>query len=172
VRVLGPVDPPDERLAPIEASPPVDVEAPAQGESVAADPFAFAAAPAPPVATPAAAVAAPVAVAPAAVAPPAPASPALEVPLPNPPPLPALGDAFAALLAAEQGGPGAPDQLWPASPAGTAHAVGDEVIEEIVRRVLDRLSDTVVRDAVADATSQVAERLVREEIARIKASIR
>ena len=38
--------------------------------------------------------------------------------------------------------------------------------------VLDRLSDTVVRDTVADVASKIAERLIREEIARIKASIK
>jgi hypothetical protein len=46
------------------------------------------------------------------------------------------------------------------------------MLEDVVRRVLDRLSNTVVRDAVADIASQVAERLVLEEIARIKASIK
>ena len=40
------------------------------------------------------------------------------------------------------------------------------------RRVLDRLSDRVVRETVADLVSSIAERLVREEIERIKASIK
>jgi CheY-like chemotaxis protein len=102
-----------------------------------------------------------------------PAAPALELPLPNPPPLPALADAFAALLAAEQGEtPSAAGSLWPTASAPPAPSIDDEVIEDVVRRVLERLSDTVVRDAVADIASQVAERLVREEIARIKAAIK
>jgi hypothetical protein len=42
----------------------------------------------------------------------------------------------------------------------------------VTRRVLERLSDTVFRDAVADIASKTAERLVREEIERIKASIK
>ena len=99
----------------------------------------------------------------------APAAPVFELPLQNPPPLPTLPDAFAALLAAEQSGASsALAGTWPASPAA---AVSDEMIEQVTRRVLDRLSDTVVREAVADITSKVAERLVREEIARIKASL-
>src|SRR5471032_344576 len=104
-----------------------------------------------------------------------PAAPALEIPLPNPPPLPALADAFAALLAAEQGEPvSVSASLWPASapPVAAAAPVTEELIEDVARRVLERLSDTVVREAVADVASRVAERLVLEEIARIKASIK
>src|SRR4051812_46226643 len=103
------------------------------------------------------------------------AAAALELPLPNRPALPSLPDAFAALLAAEQGEPAsAASGLWPAetAPAPTPPVVTDEMIEAIVRRVLDRLSDTVVRDAVADVASSVAERLVLEEIARIRAAIK
>jgi CheY-like chemotaxis protein len=68
-----------------------------------------------------------------------------------------LADAFAALLTAEQGRAIAPSAFRP-------DAVPDDVIEEIVRRVIDRLGDQTVRPTVLD----VAERLVREEIARIK----
>jgi len=166
---------PDDRLAPIEESMPVASEPPPAAET-APDPFVFVVPAAPPVVAPPPAAPAPAPSAPAAAASPAAvAAPALEVPLPNPPPLPPLADAFAALLAAEQSDPDAAAHLWPAAVAASAEstpAVGDEVIEEIVRRVLDRLSDTVVRDAVSDATANVAERLVREEIARIKASIK
>ena len=43
----------------------------------------------------------------------------------------------------------------------------------MTRRVLDRLSDhRVVRETVADVVSSIAERLVREEIERIKSSIK
>jgi CheY-like chemotaxis protein len=101
---------------------------------------------------------------------------ALELPLPDPPPLPLLPDAFAALLAAEHGDTGsAASALWPvdATPAPPSPpVVTDAMIEEIVRRVLDRLSETVVREAIADVASSVAERLVLEEIARIRAAIK
>jgi hypothetical protein len=42
------------------------------------------------------------------------------------------------------------------------------VIDEIVTRVLNKLSDDVVRATVSDTVSRVAERLVREEIERIR----
>ena len=153
---IAPFAVPDQRLAPIEASIPVEPE-PAPLE-----PAATFAAPAPPAPT-------------APFAPLAPAwavAPGLELPLPNPPPLPALADAFAALLAAEQGEPLSPVAgTWPASLPPSA-VVGDELIEDVTRRVLDRLSDTVVREAVAGIASTIAERLIREEIARIKSSIK
>jgi hypothetical protein len=38
--------------------------------------------------------------------------------------------------------------------------------------VIEQLTDSVVREAVANAVSSVAERLVREEIERIKAAIK
>jgi hypothetical protein len=85
----------------------------------------------------------------------APAAPAAMNESPAPP---ALADAFAALLAAEQrvgssvGGP----------PAGGD--IPEAVIEEIVRRVLARMTDDAVRATVLD----VAERLVRDEIEKIK----
>ena len=74
--------------------------------------------------------------------------------------LPSLAEAFAALLAAEQGQAVAP------SPAAAA-VPGDkgELVEDIVRRVIERLGDEAVQRTVLD----VAERLVREEIERIKA---
>ncbi|HSL20965.1 MAG TPA: response regulator [Vicinamibacterales bacterium] len=94
---------------------------------------------------------------------PAPASAPHETPAmaPAPPPaaqLPALADAFAALLAAEQniGVPG----------AGAAPAPGldESTIDEIVNRVIARMSGDAVRSTVLE----VAERMVREEIERIK----
>ena len=42
------------------------------------------------------------------------------------------------------------------------------MIEEIVSRVLQRMSDHVVRETVTDIVSQTAERLVQEEIERIR----
>lgn len=87
-------------------------------------------------------------------------------------PLPSLADAFAAILAAEQRESGAGvDVVWPAaSPA--APAITDAFVDEIVGRVLARLSDHLVHDAVANTVSPIAERLVREEIERIKASVK
>jgi CheY-like chemotaxis protein len=88
-------------------------------------------------------------------------------------PLPALADAFAALLAAEQRAGGsmvASSWLEPVSAAAAAQ-ITDEVIEAVVRRVLERLSDQVVRETVSGLVSAIAERLVREEIERIKSAI-
>ena len=70
----------------------------------------------------------------------------------------ALADAFIALLAAEQGRP------LPNGPVLPAPVVADAQIDEIARRVATRLTDEPLRQAVLDA----AERLVREEIDRIK----
>ena len=50
------------------------------------------------------------------------------------------------------------------APAAPPVAVSDDLIETIVRRVVERMTTTAVQDQVL----QVAERLVREEIARIK----
>jgi hypothetical protein len=73
-----------------------------------------------------------------------------------------LVDAFAALLAAEQQTPIAP-------PAAAAVASGatldDRTIDAIAERVLARVTDAAMRPAVLE----VAERLVREEIERLKA---
>jgi CheY-like chemotaxis protein len=112
--------------------------------------------------------------APAATRAAAPSRPAAAAPatLPVVSSLPPLADAFAALLAAEahDGSRGAP-LAWPITEPA-APVVTDDVIEEIARRVLDRLSDRVVRETVADTVSRVAEQLVRDEIERIKASIK
>jgi hypothetical protein len=69
-----------------------------------------------------------------------------------------LAEAFASLLAAEHGQAGAPIPLRQnATPA-------PELVDDIVGQVLDRLRQDDMRRAVLD----VAERLVREEIDRIK----
>jgi CheY-like chemotaxis protein len=90
--------------------------------------------------------------------------------------LPAIGDAFAAILAAEQRDPiAATATAWPvglpAAPNGSGE-LNEATIEEITRRVIDRLSDRVVRDTAAEIISAIAERLVREEIERIKSAIK
>jgi CheY-like chemotaxis protein len=76
--------------------------------------------------------------------------------------VPSLVDAFTALLSAEQALGLAPSAAGAPSPA-SAPAVTDEMIETITARVLARLSDQS-RPSILD----VAERLVREEIERIK----
>ena len=94
---------------------------------------------------------APIAYAPAAApaAAPVAATPAL--------PIPSLAEAFATLLSAEQSQSISPSRL-------AASSVSGDVVDEIVRRVIARLGDQAVRETVID----VAERLVREEIERIK----
>ncbi len=71
---------------------------------------------------------------------------------------PSLVEAFAALLAAEQ-----QTAITP-SKATAASTIDDRLIEAVTERVIARLADQTVRPAVLD----VAERLVREEIDRIK----
>ena len=59
---------------------------------------------------------------------------------------------------------------WPAAPRSA-----DALVDQVARRVLEQMSahsDRVVRETVADLVSTIAERLVREEIDRIKASIK
>ena len=46
--------------------------------------------------------------------------------------------------------------------------VSEALIEEVTRRVVERLGPAMARDVVAQVVSQVAERLVKEEIARIR----
>jgi hypothetical protein len=107
----------------------------------------------------------------ATATPPAPSVlPPAAAPSPTPAaaPLPPLADAFAALLSAEQGGP-AP--AWHA-PRVESPAVSEDLVEQVTRRVLDQLTDRVVRETVADLVSAIAERLIREEIERIKASLK
>lgn len=120
-----------------------------------------------PVAAPA--VPAPQAAPPAAVAPPL-AAPA-PAPAPAPPRVrpPSLVDAFAALLAAEQRIGLSPSAATTAAPAPAAAAppavpiITEELIETVTARVVARLTDDS-RHTILDA----AERLVREEIERIK----
>jgi CheY-like chemotaxis protein len=100
---------------------------------------------------------------PAPVPPSAPAAPAsASSPMSAPP---SLVDAFAALLSAEQRlqiAPSAAPGSQGATPA-LGPVISDQVVDEIAERVLARLSDQT-RPTVLD----VAERLVREEIDRIK----
>jgi hypothetical protein len=72
-----------------------------------------------------------------------------------------LVDAFAALLAAEQRTSIAPS----AAPSWSIGAIDEQLIDQVTERVLSRLSDQA-RPSILD----VAERLVRDEIERIKAN--
>ena len=84
-----------------------------------------------------------------------------------------LADAFAALLAAERSGSSpAPRSAAPAPTPASDTLSNDELIERVARRVLERLSDAVVRDTVTEIVHATAERLVREEIERIKSNIK
>jgi hypothetical protein len=85
------------------------------------------------------------------------AQPAASAPPLPPAPKVTLANAFTALLAAEQ----------TAQPAGAPAATpSDASIEDAVRRVLVRMTDDLVRRIVLDT----AERLIREEIEKIKAN--
>jgi CheY-like chemotaxis protein len=89
-------------------------------------------------------------------------------PAPAPPPTPAkvsLASAFSALLAAEQSTMPAPIAPMPAQAAPTV-VIPDSSVEEAVRKVLVRLTDDLVRRIVLET----AERLIREEIEKIKAN--
>lgn len=80
---------------------------------------------------------------------------------------PEIAAAFDWLLAAEQGQPLPPDT--PPAPAGSRSVAMDTIVDEVVRRVIERLADRGVRDQVVEIVSNIAERLVREEIERLKA---
>jgi CheY-like chemotaxis protein len=72
---------------------------------------------------------------------------------------PSLVEAFAALLTAEQRTP-----IAAPAPSSTPAAIDERTIDEIARRVLSRFEEQSMRPAVLE----VAERLVREEIERLK----
>ena len=74
---------------------------------------------------------------------------------------PTLAEAFAALLAAEQG------KVAPPPPVNE-QALREDVIEEVTRRVIGQMTDAAVREVALE----VAERVVREEIERIKTQSR
>ena len=94
---------------------------------------------------------------------------------------PSVADAFAAILAAEQSDPSsAARSSWPvvqAPPAPEPAApapldLSDDQVNRIVGHVLDRMSDRIVRETVTGIATDTAERLVREEIERIKNAIK
>ena len=93
----------------------------------------------------------------------------------QPPAAPVRGvtaaDAFAAFLEAEQSGQHAPgaDARLGSVVLGPPYPSVEELVDMVSRRVIAQLSDQAVRQTVADTVSDVAERLVREEIARLSA---
>jgi len=84
---------------------------------------------------------------------------------------PTLAEAFAALLAAERG---AVEPASASTPTVRPHVLepSDALVDEITKRVLGRLTDRVIREEVSARVLEVADRLVRDEIERIKASTR
>jgi CheY-like chemotaxis protein len=94
---------------------------------------------------------------------------------PAPPSPPADGgnvilDAFHALLAMEQGEQ-RPATVRAPVPSTAPVTITDELVDEVTRRVLERLAPTAARDLVKQVVGEVAERLIREEIARIKGAV-
>ena len=77
-----------------------------------------------------------------------------------------IADVFHLLFAVEQG-EAEPGTVRVGAPAAGV-PITDELVEQVTRRVLERLGPDVVRERVADVVSEVAERLVREEILRIR----
>jgi CheY-like chemotaxis protein len=76
----------------------------------------------------------------------------------------AIAEVFRVLFAAEHGDRDALQRFQ-----GTAQpVVTDDLVNEVTRRVLERLAPDTARQLVADIVSEVAERLVREEIERIR----
>ncbi len=147
----SPIASADKPVAPVAPSAPsVFAFAPSSLTATADRPVASAFAPTPPVAS-----------ADKPIAPVAPNVPvALDAPIESAPSSPrtTTTNPFASLSAAK-----AEAAARPAAPVIT-----DEIIEEIITRVLSRMTDKVVRETVSDIVSQTAERLVQEEIDRIK----
>ncbi|MBA3271381.1 MAG: hypothetical protein H0T71_12810 [Acidobacteria bacterium] len=75
-----------------------------------------------------------------------------------------MADAFAAMLAEEQG------EFVPAQGqyAATPIELSDEVIDRIAARVADRLTRGLLGQNLTRTVSEVSERLIREEIERIR----
>ncbi len=109
-------------------------------------------------------VSAPAAASPAAPAPVPPVSPAPSPAAPEPPARPvsrpSLANAFTALLAAERAQP-------PARALTSSATLSEAAIEDVVKRVLERMTNEAVHKVVLNA----AERIIREEIARLKAPV-
>lgn len=96
-----------------------------------------------------------------------PAEPAVQIP---------VADAFASLLAAErEHGPRVVHDSAPSVGAAVVlpgTAVTDALLDDLARRIADRLTETDLKRIVGDVVLAMAEKLVREEIERIKASVK
>jgi CheY-like chemotaxis protein len=77
-------------------------------------------------------------------------------------------DAFHALLAMEQGEARPASRPHSAAPAPAV--ITDDLVDEVARRVIERLAPGTARDLVKQIVSEVAERLIKEEIAHIKSA--
>lgn len=87
-------------------------------------------------------------------------------------PTPPIVQAFSAMFAAEHGEPADfPVPSFFGAGSLSPESI-DELVERVTEQVLERLSDRVVRDTVTDIVSRVTERLVREEIDRVKNTIK
>jgi CheY-like chemotaxis protein len=82
-----------------------------------------------------------------------------------------VADMFAALFAVEQGESVAPAQPFQAARGEAPVTVTDSLVDEVTRRVIERLAPNAANELVAKVVSDVAERLIREEITRIKAAV-
>jgi CheY-like chemotaxis protein len=81
-----------------------------------------------------------------------------------------VADMFAALFAAEQGESVPAATPFTPARAETQALASDDLVDEVTRRVLERLAPDATNELVAQIVSEVAERLIREEISRIKAA--
>ena len=149
--------------------PPADPSPPATAGGRAVPPGAAAGGGAAPVAAPDPAPAATGQAAPPAPArdaadpgPRMPAVPAVEAPAP-----PTLAEAFASLLAAEQGDLTRARAAYP-WPRQAASVDEEDLIERVTERVVERLSNDVTGELVSEVVARVAERLVRDQIGGIE----
>jgi DNA-binding response OmpR family regulator len=92
--------------------------------------------------------------------------PATPQPAAAPSPARSLADRFETMLAVEQG------ELPASALEPPATGADAELVDRVARRVVERLGDSAVRQLAAEIVSRTAERLVREEIDRIKAGVR
>ena len=61
-----------------------------------------------------------------------------------------------------------PAPPFPPVTAPVPSALADALVDEVTRRVVERIGTAAVRDVVRDVVADTAERLIREEIARIR----
>ncbi len=74
-----------------------------------------------------------------------------------------IAEAFSVLLSVEQ-----PDSSERPRPVQADFLLREQLVDEVTQRVLERVTPAPTREVVSQIVSEVAERLVREEIARIR----